>query len=63
MTGQKLGVMDVIIMPAVGCEKVAEMVFEVAEQWLKDAGYGERVKLDKVQVWEHSANSAAYVKG
>lgn len=51
------GVIDMIIVPATGCEAFARMVFDVTEQWLKDAGYGPRCKLRCVEVAEHGANS------
>ena len=55
-----IGVADVVVMPRVGCEAFAEMVFQVAEQWLKDSGYAPRVRLNLVTVREHGANSATY---
>lgn len=58
--GDKLGTLELIVVPAAGCEKFAEMVFEVTEQWLKDAGYGTRVWLESVEVSEHGANSAIF---
>lgn len=57
---QHHGLARVVIVPATGCEKFAEMIYEVAEQWLKDACYGERVKLIEVEVSEHGANSAIF---
>lgn len=57
---QELGVAEIVEMPRVGCEAFAEMIFCVTEQWLKDAGYGDRVRLNHVQVKEHGANSAIY---
>jgi 6-pyruvoyltetrahydropterin/6-carboxytetrahydropterin synthase len=51
----------VIPVPAAGCEATARMVYKVAEQWLKDAGYGPRVRLVSVEVAEHGANSAIYI--
>jgi 6-pyruvoyltetrahydropterin/6-carboxytetrahydropterin synthase len=59
---QKLGVADVVVMPACGCEKFAEFIFECTEQWLKDYGYAPRCKLSKVEVREHGANSAIYTR-
>lgn len=56
--GHELGVLDLITVPAGGCEKFAEMVFEVTEQWLKDAGFSPRCWLESVEVSEHGANSA-----
>lgn len=56
----KLGLAKVIEVPSTGCEATAQMVYEVAEQWLKDAGYSPRVSLVSVEVSEHGANSAIY---
>lgn len=52
------GICDVIFVPATGCERFAEMVFEVAETWLVDNGYAPRVRIAKVEVREHAGNSA-----
>lgn len=54
----KLGVARVVVVPACGCEKFAEMIFECTEIWLKDNGYTPRVRLLCVEVKEHGANSA-----
>lgn len=56
------GVADVIFFPAGGCEKFAEYVYEVAEQWLVDAGFSPRCRLVSVEVAEHGANSALYMR-
>lgn len=56
-----LGLAEVIVLPKVGCEAFAEMIFKVTEQWLRDAGYGERVSVCSVEVREHGANSAIYL--
>lgn len=61
-TGHQLGVLDLVIVEAGGCEKFAELVFECAEQWLKDAGFAPRCKLVSVEVKEHGANSAIYTR-
>lgn len=61
-TGQELGVLELVEVDAGGCEKFAELVFECAEQWLKDAGFAPRCKLVSVEVKEHGANSAIYLK-
>lgn len=55
-----LGLADVIVVPATGCESFARLVYEGAEQWLKDAGYAPRVRMRSVTVSEHGANSATY---
>ena len=60
--GYRLGVLDLVVVPAAGCEMFAQMVYEVTEQWLKDAGYGGRVTLRSVRVSEHGSNSAIYEK-
>jgi 6-pyruvoyltetrahydropterin/6-carboxytetrahydropterin synthase len=60
--GKELGVLDLVIVPAGGCEKFAQMVFEITEQWLIDAGFAPRCRLVSVQVREHGANSAIYTK-
>jgi 6-pyruvoyltetrahydropterin/6-carboxytetrahydropterin synthase len=58
--GHELGVLELVVVPAGGCEKFAEMVYEVTDQWLKDAGFAPRVRLVSVEVMEHGANSAIY---
>lgn len=58
--GHDLGVLKLVVVPAGGCEKFAELVYEVTEQWLKDAGFAPRVRLVSVEVMEHGANSAIY---
>ena len=55
---QTAGIADVVVMPALGCEMYARMVFEVAEIWLRDAGYGDRCRVVRVECREHGANSA-----
>lgn len=59
--GHTLGVLDLIVLPAAGCEKFAEYVFGVAEVWLHDNGYKPRVRLVSVKVSEHGANHATYI--
>jgi len=56
------GLIQLIGVPATGCEAFAEMIFEVVEQWLKDAGYAPRVRLHHVTVREHGANSATFYR-
>jgi 6-pyruvoyltetrahydropterin/6-carboxytetrahydropterin synthase len=58
---QDLGLAEVVVVPATGCEAFAHMIYEVAECWLKDAGYGDRVRMVSVEVKEHGANSAIYI--
>lgn len=60
--GAKRGVLDLVVLPASGCEKFAELVFEVAAQWLHDAGFSPRCQLLSVEVKEHGSNSAIFSK-
>lgn len=62
VSAQKMGILDVIFVPATGCEKFAELIFETTEIWLRDAGYAPRVWLHAVEVKEHGANSAIAFK-
>lgn len=55
-----LGIADVVILPATGCEAFARSVFDLAEHWLQDNGYSERVTMRSVEISEHGANSAIY---
>lgn len=57
------GLIQLVVTPSNGCEMFAYMVYEVTEQWLKDAGYGDRVRIISAEVSEHGANSALYVRG
>lgn len=52
----------VIVVPATGCESFAKMIHECAEQWLVDNGYTPRCRLVSVEVKEHGANSAIYIR-
>jgi 6-pyruvoyltetrahydropterin/6-carboxytetrahydropterin synthase len=55
------GIARVILVEHTGCERTAEYVYTIAEQWLKDAGFSPRVRLVSVEVMEHGANSALYL--
>lgn len=64
----KKGIIQLVEVPACGCERFAGMIYEYAEIWLKDYGYADRVDVLQVEVREHAANSAiarnpAYVGG
>jgi 6-pyruvoyltetrahydropterin/6-carboxytetrahydropterin synthase len=60
--GERLGVMRLVVVEDGGCEKFAELIYEVTEQWLKDAGFSPRCKLVSVEVKEHGANSAIFTR-
>jgi len=64
---QLLGVADIIFMDAVGCEAFAKHIFDWVENWLiaqptGSGGQQRRVLLAAVEVREHGANSALYVR-
>lgn len=54
------GIAKVVEVERAGCEATAKLAFDVCQQWLKDAGYGDRVDLVSVEVKEHGANGAEY---
>lgn len=58
--GHKMGVLDLVVLPAVGCEKFAEYVYNKAAMWLLDNQYS-NVRLTSVTVAEHGANHATYI--
>jgi 6-pyruvoyltetrahydropterin/6-carboxytetrahydropterin synthase len=52
---------DLRIMDGVGIEKTAEWCYNTASIFLKDV-YGDRCWVESVEVFEHEANSAIYIK-
>lgn len=60
--GQRRGIIDLVEVERTGCEAVAKLVYEVIEQWLIDAGYGDRVFIYQVWVREHTGNGAGYTQ-
>ena len=55
----KQGLIQLRIMEDVGCEKFAEYVFKYLNEQIKTDTKG-RVKVHKVQCWEHGENMAEY---
>ena len=55
-----MGVADVLVVPAVGCEMFAKMVYDMVCEWLHSVGQNGRVKLISCEVSEHGANSAVF---
>lgn len=53
------GLVDLRIMPAVGCEATARYTFDHVAAWLANQ-IGERVWLESVEVREHDGNSAIF---
>ena len=56
--GQKLGVLDLMIVSSAGCEKFSEYAFCLAEELINRKGLAERVKVVSAECFEHGANSA-----
>jgi 6-pyruvoyltetrahydropterin/6-carboxytetrahydropterin synthase len=56
-----IGVASVVVIPHVGCEAFAKLLFELAEDWLLRTGIRNRVHLVSCEVKEHGANSALYI--
>lgn len=57
---ERRGIAEVVVVEAGGCERFAELVYNVTEQWMIDNGFSPRCKLVSVEVREHGANSAIY---
>ena len=63
-----MGVMDLRIVPGVGCEAFAELAYKQMAEFLEEMKeqngsrypVGKDVRLVSVEVFEHSANSAIY---
>lgn len=53
------GIIQLRIMPSVGCERFAEFLYNVINNFLKVETDG-RVRAVKVEVYEHERNSASY---
>lgn len=60
LEADKRGILDLVIVPATGCERFAEMVFKATDRWLRATGYSPRCRVAQVEVREHGANSAIY---
>lgn len=58
--GQDLGVLDLIVVDNVGCEKFAELAYNLANEWLEDNDLSSRVTLLSVEAKEHGSNTAIY---
>ena len=63
----RAGVLDLVILPAVGCEAFATIIYDYVDAWLWNQAQADmldtpRVWLQSVEVREHGANSARYVR-
>lgn len=56
------GLARVVYVEATGCEAFAKLIYEATEVWLSYNGYAPRVRMRSVEVREHGANSAIYMK-
>ena len=56
----KIGIIDMRVLPSVGCEALAYTIFQYLEMWLQSNGYMPRIKLTSVRVWEHESNWSEY---
>jgi len=56
--GEKLGILDIRIVNATGCEATAKLIWEWVSAWLAKRN---AITLRSVQVWEHEGNSAKYI--
>jgi 6-pyruvoyltetrahydropterin/6-carboxytetrahydropterin synthase len=52
------GIIQLRVLPAVGCEKFAEHVFRLADSVLEAKGYKPRCRVVSVECREHDGNSA-----
>ena len=57
----RLGLAEVVVIEATGCEAFAKIIFDYATTWL-ESHYDDRVRLHSVEVREHGANSAIYMR-
>ena len=55
-----LGVINLQVVSAVGCEKFAEAAYYLAQETLEEEGFSPRCKVIEVEVAEHGSNSAIY---
>jgi 6-pyruvoyltetrahydropterin/6-carboxytetrahydropterin synthase len=58
----KQGLVDLVILPGVSCERFAEHAFKYIMQWLIDNDLITRATIRSVECFEHEGNSALYVE-
>ena len=59
-TMDQLGIIQLRIIPDVGCEKFAEYIYNKLNPWVVSDSNG-RVKIKQVEVREHEKNTALYI--
>ena len=55
-----LGLADVLVIPRIGCEAFAALIFRFVEQFLVETNQSNRVGIVQVEVKEHAGNSASF---
>lgn len=55
-------ILDLNILPAIGCEAFAGMIFAYVSDWLAQNNHAPRVQLTRVTVREHAGNEASVSK-
>lgn len=58
--GHEMGILKLVILPGVGCEQFASLIWAKATEWLEANGLSPRCRVAEVEVREHGANSAIY---
>ena len=56
----ELGVIQLVVLPRVGCEAFAKFIYGMADAYLRQMGHHPRVSVASVEVMEHPGNSAIY---
>jgi len=59
---EKKGMLELTIVDDVGCEKFAQLAYDLADQWLHANKLAPRVRVASVEVKEHGANSAIFTR-
>lgn len=54
------GLVDLMVVPATGCEAFARLIYDNVDNWLYDVGYKPRVRCRMIEVREHGGNSGIY---
>ncbi len=57
--GHRRRILDLVEVDAVGCEKFAEMAYNIASKFINEQ-YGSHVRVATVEVAEHESNGAIY---
>lgn len=62
-SAHQVGVIDMREVDNTGCEAMSKEIFLYVHRWLHRIDASDRVWLERVQVWEREANSAACYRG